>query len=199
MRTRIRAWWVCRLFAVSSSAWQAPQETRQGRPSSHHTQECAESLRVTTSVRSRSRSRSFALKNHHSDGGAVSQSVTVFHGPAPRARTPPSALRPAPPERAGTAAPGLTTSSRNGFPCSNWAGFGRLGEVAVRGNLTAQRFPCAVFAERTALENGGKSSARRPARGTCGCGCARFSKCHSFARRRDRDRGPVRNDVSSDV
>ena len=100
-------------------------------------------------------------ENHHSDGGAVSQSVTVFHGPAPRARTPPSALRPAPPERAGTAAPGLTTSSRNGFPCSNWAGFGRLGEVAVRGNLTAQRFPCAVFAERTALENGGKSSSAR--------------------------------------
>ena len=28
----------------------------------------------------------------------------------------------------------------------------------MRGNLTAQRFPCAVFAERTALENGGKSS-----------------------------------------
>ena len=35
----------------------------------------------------------------------------------------------------------------------------------MRGKLTAQRFPCAVFAERTALENGGKSSARRPARG----------------------------------
>ena len=27
----------------------------------------------------------------------------------------------------------------------------------MRCNLTAQRFPCAVFAERTALENGGKS------------------------------------------
>ena len=31
----------------------------------------------------------------------------------------------------------------------------------MRGNLTAQRFPCAVFAERTALENGGKSSSAR--------------------------------------
>ena len=31
----------------------------------------------------------------------------------------------------------------------------------MRCNLTAQRFPCAVFAERTALENGGKSRAER--------------------------------------
>ena len=98
-------------------------------------------------------------ENHHSDGGAVSQSVTVFHGPAPRARTPPSALRPAPPERAGTAAPGLTTSSRNGFPCSNWAGFGRLGEVAVRVDRTAVPL-CGVCGAHCARKRGEIASAR---------------------------------------
>ena len=74
----------------------------------------------------------------------------------------------------------------------------------MRGKLTAQRFPCAVFAERTALENGGKSRAHvdphpHEARAVADALDFQYSKCHSFARRRDRDRGPVRNDVSSDV
>ena len=118
-----------------------------------------ESLRVTTSVRSRSRSRSFALKT---TTPTVVQSVSqlLYFTVPPRAREPLRRLSvrlrrnaPEPPLPVSRHQVGMGFLVATGRGSADWA--------RSQCGLTAQRFPCAVFAERTALENGGKSSSAR--------------------------------------